>query len=112
MQCFTATTESPSIAATSTARAPPRSSTDSPPSANDGAGAAVAPNGAGMLAGADMPGGGRMPGGGAAGCDDIIVGADGGATGGRAGGAGGWNEGGALGGAGENAGGADAGGSI
>lgn len=58
MQCFTDTTESPSIAATSTERAPPASSTWSAIGLN--AGWALAANGDGPLG--RMPGGATIPG--------------------------------------------------
>src|SRR5690349_684310 len=69
--CFTWTTESPSIAATSTARAPPRSSIDSAMLAWNIAGDAVAvPNGGAM------PGGGRNAGAGGAAAGAAGIGAD------------------------------------
>src|SRR5580765_2483975 len=104
MQCFTPTTESPSIAATSTARAPLKSSA-SPAIAcakpATGADAAAVPYSAGPPA---MPGGGRIAGaaigGGAAGAAIVCAycgAAGGGGAAGRACGGGGANDGGAAG---------------
>src|SRR5262250_2751011 len=65
MQCFTATTESPIIAATSTARAPPWSSIDSAIACWKPTGGAI---GAPKIGGPPgSPGGGRTAGGGVGG---------------------------------------------
>src|SRR5664279_943005 len=87
MQCFTPTTESPSIAATSTARAPPKSSASPAIEAvKPAAGAVAVEYRAGPV---DMPGGGRKTGAWGAGGAIVCANGDGaGAIGGGASGAG------------------------